>query len=208
MVFLNLIYYVGHQIDGQTGMIWNWCFFAKLDSFPIVMHLLVCQNRSSNKSVFALFQSGIWNHKTTLKDIGTPFLTDRDLLNFSSDGSGSKIFEPGRVSHLWFGFEFGKFFHFRVGSESTGVKGGLASYLLQVKSKLGSGQGPSLNFSNLSVKKRCQISFAVAVAWWSNYLSENLRWVVLGFHSKQWLQSWSQPRFQKDQLSFTGRLWT
>jgi len=31
----------------------------------------------------------------------------------------------------------------RVGSESTRVKGGSASYLLRVKSKLGSGQGPS-----------------------------------------------------------------
>jgi len=27
----------------------------------------------------------------------------------SSVGSGPKIFNPGRVSHLWFGFEFGKF---------------------------------------------------------------------------------------------------
>jgi len=27
----------------------------------------------------------------------------------SSDGSRSKIFDPGRVSHLWFGFEFWKF---------------------------------------------------------------------------------------------------
>jgi len=26
-----------------------------------------------------------------------------------SDGSGSKIFDPGQVSHLWFGFEFQKF---------------------------------------------------------------------------------------------------
>jgi len=56
---------------------------------------------------------------------------------------------------LWFGFEFGKyplkmsnfsiFFpsnqkkSLRVGSKSTWVKGGSASYLLQVKSKLGSG---------------------------------------------------------------------
>jgi len=32
----------------------------------------------------------------------------------------------------------------RVKSESTQVKGGLASYLLRVKSKLGLGQGPSL----------------------------------------------------------------
>jgi len=32
----------------------------------------------------------------------------------------------------------------RVGSESTRVKAGSASYLLRAKSKLGSGQGPSL----------------------------------------------------------------
>jgi len=79
----------------------------------------------------------------------------------SSDGSGSKIFDPdrvnflwlgsGRVSHLWFGLEFGKFAlktsNFSifcpsgqkksVGSESTRVKAGSASYLLWVKSKLG-----------------------------------------------------------------------
>jgi len=66
----------------------------------------------------------------------------------------------GRVSHLWFGFEFGKFplkmsnfsiflpfgskKSLQVGSESTRVGGGSASYLLWVKSKLRSGQGPSL----------------------------------------------------------------
>jgi len=33
----------------------------------------------------------------------------------------------------------------RVGSESNRVKAGLASYLLLVKSKLGSGQGPYLD---------------------------------------------------------------
>jgi len=65
-----------------------------------------------------------------------------------SDGFGSKFFDPGRVSHLWFGFEIGKFllkmsnfsiFSPWVGSKSTQVKGGLASFFLQVKSKLGSG---------------------------------------------------------------------
>jgi len=66
----------------------------------------------------------------------------------------------GRVSHLWFGFELGKFplkmsnfsIFFpsglkkllRVGSEGTQVKAGSASYLLRAKSRLGSGQGPSL----------------------------------------------------------------
>jgi len=38
----------------------------------------------------------------------------------------------------------------RVGSESTRVKAGLASYLLRVKSKLGLGQGPSLVILNAS----------------------------------------------------------
>jgi len=68
----------------------------------------------------------------------------------------------GRVSHLWFGSEFGKFplktsnfsiffslgqkKSLRVGSESIRVKGGSASYLLRVKSKLGSSRGPSLLF--------------------------------------------------------------
>jgi len=78
---------------------------------------------------------------------------------YSSDGSGSKNFDPGRVgsgqffvarvrsgrvSHLWFGLKFGKFplkmsnFSIfspsgqkkllRVGSESTRVRAGSASY--------------------------------------------------------------------------------
>jgi len=65
-----------------------------------------------------------------------------------SDGSGSKIFNPGRVSHLWFRFGFGKFpletsnfsifsgqkKSLQVVSKSTRVKGWLASYLLRAKS--------------------------------------------------------------------------
>jgi len=65
------------------------------------------------------------------------------------------------LGHLWFGFEFGKFplkmsnfsiffpsdqkKSLRAGLESTQVRGGSASYLLWVKSKLESGQSPSLN---------------------------------------------------------------
>jgi len=72
----------------------------------------------------------------------------------------SKIFDPGQVSHSWFGVGVGKFppkisnflilfpsgqkKSLRVGSKSTQVKGGSASYLLWVKSMLGPGQGPSL----------------------------------------------------------------
>jgi len=86
-------------------------------------------------------------------------------------GPGQKILNRvrlGRVRFLWLKsgqpfmawVEFGKFslktsnfqfFSLRVkkkllwvGSESTRVKAGSASYLLRVKSKLGSGQGPSL----------------------------------------------------------------
>jgi len=76
----------------------------------------------------------------------------------ASDGSGSKIFDPGRVnflwlgsgwvSHLWFGFEYGKFplkmSNFSIFCPSGRVRGRSASYLLHVKSKLGTGHGPSL----------------------------------------------------------------
>jgi len=80
---------------------------------------------------------------------------------------GSIFCGSGRVSHLWFGFEFGKFplkmtnfsiffpsdkkKSLQAGSESTWVEGGSASYLLWVKSKLGSGQGPSLNFKHSKI---------------------------------------------------------
>jgi len=63
----------------------------------------------------------------------------------------------GQPFIVLFGFVFGKFplkmsnfFNFdqkkylRVRSKSTLVEGGLASYFLRVKSKLGLGQGPSL----------------------------------------------------------------
>jgi len=79
---------------------------------------------------------------------GQKILPGSGRINFLRLGSGW-------VSHLWFGFEFGKFplkkfkfsifcpsgqkKSFRVGSESTQVRGGSASYLLRVKSKLGSG---------------------------------------------------------------------
>jgi len=103
-----------------------------------------------------------------------------------SDGFGSKIFDLGRVGSIYCGsgwvgsgqpykvwvwiwkisprnvkffifFTFGsKKFHW-VGWKSTRIKGGLVSYLLQVKSKLGSGQGPSL-LLQIHLKK-CSTSF-------------------------------------------------
>jgi len=70
-----------------------------------------------------------------------------------SDGSASKIFDPGQVSHLWFGFEFQKFplkmsifsiFFLlgqkkllQVGSESTRVKAGWPLFYCGSKVSLG-----------------------------------------------------------------------
>jgi len=85
-------------------------------------------------------------------------LKERDLI---SDWSGSKFFVPCRVRWAIYGLvlilenfpkniKFFNFFPFglkkipSVQSKNTRVKGGLASYLLRVKSKLGSGQSPSL----------------------------------------------------------------
>jgi len=74
---------------------------------------------------------------------------------FDSDRSRSKIFDLGQVSHLWFGFRFGKFplkmsnfsvyfpsgqkKYLGVWSKSTWVEGESASHLLRVKRMLGSG---------------------------------------------------------------------
>jgi len=54
----------------------------------------------------------------------------------------SKI-SPKKVKFFNF-LPFGSKKLLRVGSESTRVEAGSASYLLRVKSKLGSGQGPSI----------------------------------------------------------------
>jgi len=81
----------------------------------------------------------------------------------SSNRSGSNFFEPSQVNFLWLGlsrvrsaiygsglesvpwkFPFGSKKSLWVVSKSTRVKGGSASYLLRVKSKLGLGQGMHL----------------------------------------------------------------
>jgi len=80
-----------------------------------------------------------------------------------SDRSGSRIFYPGWVNFLLLGWvgsgqpslvwvwkisskntTIFNFFPSNKKSKSNWVKGGSASYLLRVKSMLGSGQGPSL----------------------------------------------------------------
>jgi len=99
----------------------------------------------------------------------------------------------GRVSHLWFEFEFEKFppknvkfftfFPFglkkflRVGSKSTRVKGGSASYLRRVKSKLGSGQDPSLGRGNKICKGRQQY-YRIPTGL-NKYLRTLIFWVTL-----------------------------
>jgi len=80
----------------------------------------------------------------------------------------------GWVRHSWYGFEFWKFplkmsnfsIFFpsgqrkllRVRSESTRVKARLASYLMRVKSKLRSGQGPSLKLTHIKVNQVSNVS--------------------------------------------------
>jgi len=99
------------------------------------------------------------------KDMAASLLEKKNLSWISiliSDGSGSNFFDPGRVetgqpSLFWvwiskipqklkkikyFSLSFKK--SLRIGSKSTPVKFRLASYLLRVKSMLGSGQGPSI----------------------------------------------------------------
>jgi len=85
----------------------------------------------------------------------------------TSDGSGSNFFDPGRVSHLWFGLKFGKFclktsnfqfFSLRVkkncfgsGQKVPGSKPGRPLIYCGSKvssGRVGSGQGPSLEDTN------------------------------------------------------------
>jgi len=87
-----------------------------------------------------------------------------------SSSDGSKKFDLGWVSHLWFGYGFGKFplkmSNFSIflpfGSKKNVIGSGWkvprvrarsAFYLLQVKSMFGSGQGPSLLSSDHSMEK-------------------------------------------------------
>jgi len=93
------------------------------------------------------------------------FWPNHSFKDASSDGSGSKIFDRGRANFLWLGSDKKK--SLRVRSESTQVRGGSASYLLRVKSKLGSGRVGSGPISRcfffilyyLLVKSNSAISF-------------------------------------------------
>jgi len=61
------------------------------------------------------------------------------------------------LSQTFFNFFQKKFL--RAGSESTQVKGGSASYLMRVKSKLGLGQGPSLAVVEAQTQTAAQHNF-------------------------------------------------
>jgi len=93
----------------------------------------------------------------------------------SSDGSGSKIFDPGRVSHLWFGLEFGKFY-LKMSNFSnfypSGQKNCFGSSrkvpgsepgqpLIYCGSKVSSGQGPSL-VCRLSLRAHTSKSYVLS----------------------------------------------
>jgi len=106
--------------------------------------------------------------------IGTSmFVLQQDVSCAWRGQVGSIFCGLGWVSHLWFGLKFGKFQQITsnfsiffpsgqkkslwVRSESTWVKAGSASYLLRVKSKLGSGRVGSRPISKYCyVMKRCQ----------------------------------------------------
>jgi len=81
---------------------------------------------------------------------------------FGSDQDNFLLLGSGQVSHLWLEFRFGKFppknpkffnfFPFRMSlgwvKKYLGQRpASLLYYMLRVKSMLGSGQGPSLQFS-------------------------------------------------------------
>jgi len=98
---------------------------------------------------------------------------------------GSGQFFVARVSHLGFRNDFGKFSlkmsnfliffpsgqkkSLWVGSKSTWVKGGSVSYLLRVKRKLGSGQGPSLFMGKVNPSWGCDQQ------WLKVYVFANLK---------------------------------
>jgi len=129
-----------------------------------------------------------------------------------SDGSGSKFFELGQVGSIIAGrvrlgqpfmvwvwiwkissknVKFFNFFPFglkkflRVGSKSTGVKGGTASYLLRVKSKLGSGwvgSGPISSYWWIICYKFAKIQSLLFLYWtkFDNKCIKNLKiWLLV-----------------------------
>jgi len=149
--------------SGQPSLVWVRKISPKNHNFQIfdlrVKKISSGQIRSKSTQVKDGSDSYLLRVKSMLGSGQAP-----SLLSIS-DGSGLKKFWPrwdqffiawvrsGRVSHLWFGFgkfslKIPKIFNFfpfglkkshRILSKSTRVKDGLASYLLRVKSMLGSG---------------------------------------------------------------------
>jgi len=92
--------------------------------------------------------------------LGQNFLTQVRLGQFLLLGLGRVIFGLGwKISpknpKFFNLFLLGQKKSLQVGSKSTLVKDGSVSYLLQVKSMLGSGQGPSL-FHTMKQKCECE----------------------------------------------------
>jgi len=105
-----------HLYKSHSSLLLLWLRVALLTFFAMQGENIVskAEGWTDNPSC----QSGAFDHF----DHGYPMAWSTKSMNESSeviDGSGSKIFDPGwvsflclglgRVSHLWFGFEFGKF---------------------------------------------------------------------------------------------------
>jgi len=142
--------------------------------FPIHGWQTTCRSpmlRNHNSCTFSRFCSDLGRFSVILSIIWRfcPVPNNGAVVADTSDGSGSKFFDPGRFNFLWLGSGqpfmvwdwFWKKFplktsnfsiispsvqkkYLQVGSKSTRVKGRSASYLLRVKSKIGFCQGPSL----------------------------------------------------------------
>jgi len=130
------------------------------------------------------------------------------LLLFISDGSRSKFLwlGLGRVSHLWFGFEFEKFpqkmsnflIFFPSGQKNLFGSGqkvpGLASYLLRLKSNLGSGRvrsGPISTFYYSLQKNSIALLWIFSQLYWITLLIiiSSIKTMGCNVHNWYWYQA-------------------
>jgi len=116
-------------------------------------------------------------------------------------GLDKNCFDPGQVSHFWFGSGFEKIplkiknslrlkKFLWVGSKSTQIKAWPATYLLWVKSMLGSGQCPFLpeipgsKFHDLRSSARCHDYKATASPFWLQNTTDKYFLFISSFHFK------------------------
>jgi len=132
--------------------------------------------RATILSMFNLFGKAIFGFSQTLSCLTRTL----SLSTKTSNGSGSITFDMRPVGSAIFSLSLGlenfpsgqKKSHL-VRSKSTRVKPGSASYLLRVKSMLGSGQAPSL-----TIMEAQAFSFSVLFS----YMTLNLGFLISGCH--------------------------